>query len=190
MSILPIFALATAMSLAFTDLRTGKMPNWLTLSSLGVAFGMRFLVEGRGSVVAALLGLVVVAAIPLGLFLFTRGKAIGGGDVKALAALGAWLGPMAGLEAEMLGFIFLALFALVWESLRGRGAALLRRSFALVVPRFGRRAHQRAAPKALGESEVLSAPHVLNESPSLEMRFGPALFLGTLVVCAARVSGA
>lgn len=165
-------ALATAMSLAFTDVRTGKMPNWLTLSSLGAAFGVRFLVEGRGGFVTALLGLVVVAAIPLGLFLFTRGKAIGGGDVKALGALGAWLGPMAGLEAEMLGFIFLAVFALVWEGLRGQGVALLCRSFAILVPRWGRAAARESA------------------SQPLEMRFGPALFLGTLVVCAARVSGA
>jgi prepilin peptidase CpaA len=165
-------ALATALSLAFTDVRTGKMPNWLTLSSLGVAFGVRWLVEGRGGVVAALLGVVVVAAIPLGLFLFTRGKAIGGGDVKALGALGAWLGPMAGIEAEMLGFLFLAVFALVWEGLRGQGMALLCRSFALLVPRWG------LAAAGQGEPE------------NLEMRFGPALLFGTLVVCAARVSGA
>lgn len=172
MSLFHVLALATAIALAVTDFRTGKMPNWLTLSSLALAFGVRWLVEGRSGVVAALLGVFIVGAIPLGLFLFTKGKAIGGGDVKALGALGAWLGPMAGLEAEILGFVFLAVFALAGECVRGRGAALLRRSFALVVPRWGKVTEEGTAPQ------------------TLEMRFGPALFLGTLVVCATSASGA
>jgi prepilin peptidase CpaA len=168
-----VLALATTLALAVTDLRTGKMPNWLTFGSLVSAFGVRWLLEGRSGLIAALIGTIVVVAIPLGLFLLTRGKAIGGGDVKALGALGAWLGPMAGLEAEMLGFTFLALFALTWECVRGRGAALLRRSFALVIPRLRQKTTQTIA-----------------EVESLQMRFGPALFLGTLVTCAALVSGA
>ncbi len=165
-----LFALVTALTLAVTDLRTGRMPNWITMGSFGAALGVRWLVEGQSGIVAGLLGAFIVAAIPLCLFLFTRGQAIGGGDVKALGALGAWLGPTAGLEAEMLGFVFLAVFALVRESVRGRGAALVRRSFALVLPfRGSGNGPQGAAAK-------------------LEMRFGPTLFLGTLVVCAARLS--
>lgn len=175
--IVPLLALSTAMTLAVTDFRTGKMPNWVTFGSLGAAFGVRGLVEGQSGAIATLLGALIVAAVPLGLFLFTKGKAIGGGDVKALGALGAWLGPMAGLEAEMLAFVFLALFALAWECLRGRGAALLRRSFALMVPRFF------SGPRLGSGPEAGAAPQ------TLEMRFGPALFLGTLVVCAASVSG-
>lgn len=169
--IVPLLALATSLALAVTDLRTGKMPNWLTLSSLGAAFGVRWLLEDQSGLIASLIGMLVVAAVPLVLFLSTRGRAIGGGDVKALAGTGAWLGPMAGLEAEMLGFVFLALFALAWECVKGRGAALLRRSFALAIPHFGR------------------APTENRETQTLEMRFGPALFFGTLVVCAAKVSG-
>lgn len=171
MNIPSLLALVTVLTLAVTDLRTGKMPNFITLGSLGAAFGVRWLVEERDGALAALIGTLVVVAVPLCLFLFTRGRAIGGGDVKALAALGAWLGPTAGLEAEMLGFIFLALFALGWECLRGRGGALLRRSFGLVLPSRG------------------GAAATASPAESVEMRFGPALFFGTLLVCAARASG-
>lgn len=170
MSFPTLFAFLTALTLAVTDLRTGKMPNWITLGSLAGAFGVRWLSEGKSGAVAACIGMFVVVAVPLALFLFTRGRAIGGGDVKALAALGAWLGPMAGLEAEMLGFVFLAVFALCLECIRGRGAALLRRSFALVFP-FRRDVGAAGVPEAI------------------EMRFGPALLLGTLVVCSAQVGG-
>lgn len=169
--IAPLLALAFSLALAVTDFRTGKMPNWLTFASLVAAFGVRSVSEGQSGLIAALIGMLVVAAVPLVLFLFTRGRAIGGGDVKALAGTGAWLGPTAGLEAEMLGFVFLAVFALTWECVRGRGAVLLRRSFALAIPRFR------------------PAPSESSEPQTLEMRFGPALFFGTLVVCAAKVAG-
>ena len=78
------------------DWRTGEIPNWLTFGALGaglvghaVAGGLRggFADAGR-SFLFSLAGMAVCAFVP---FLLFRSGAIGGGDVKLLAALGALL---------------------------------------------------------------------------------------------------
>jgi prepilin peptidase CpaA len=76
---------------AVLDYRTKKIPNWLTVPSavLGLAFNA-FAPHGLGPV-AALVGF----AVGFGLLLLPWILGGGGmGDVKMLAALGAWMGPM------------------------------------------------------------------------------------------------
>lgn len=157
-------AALTALILAYTDLRTGKMPNRITVGSLALAVLVRWGLGGGLGLTMALVGALVVALVPLVLFLATRGEAIGGGDVKALAALGAWLGPLQGLEAEFAGFCILGAYALVREAQRGRLFPLLGRSFSLLLPSRWRLREAAALPE------------------SVALRFGPALFLGTLAV--------
>lgn len=72
-----------------SDLRTRRIPNWLTMSGLAIALILRA-VAGLEPFLAGLLG----AAIALGLTLplvFLGG--LGGGDSKFLMAVGAFLGP-------------------------------------------------------------------------------------------------
>ncbi|MDX1943887.1 MAG: A24 family peptidase [Pirellulaceae bacterium] len=76
---------------AVVDYRTKKIPNWLTVPAalLGLAFNA-FAPHGLGPV-TALLGF----AVGFGLLLLPWILGGGGmGDVKMLAALGAWLGPI------------------------------------------------------------------------------------------------
>jgi prepilin peptidase CpaA len=82
---------------AFTDLRTKKLPNWLTVPSFVV--GLLFHVvagaihEGLSGaahgLLFALAGFATGFSILLGLWLIGGG---GAGDVKLMGALGAWLG--------------------------------------------------------------------------------------------------
>ena len=72
-----------------TDLRTSRIPNLLTFSA--AAAGLAWHAFGGWAPLASALG-----GLALGLLLFLpiyllRG--MGAGDVKLLAALGAWLGP-------------------------------------------------------------------------------------------------
>lgn len=163
---LSLFAAAiTAVALGIYDKKTGLMPNLLTLGSLASALTIRSLAEGPPGAAAALLGVLIVAAPPAILFFATRGEAIGGGDVKALAALGAWLGPGLGLEVELLSFLLLAAFALLQQARKGRLLGFLRRSLWLFVP------------------ERLRSAQSTSTETMTYVRFGPFLALGTLVGC-------
>lgn len=83
-------ALLLASAAAFFDLRTGRIPNAVTLPA--IALGL-LLPDGSA------LGALTCAALPLWLFLRRH---LGGGDVKLLVALGALLGARAGLAVEAL----------------------------------------------------------------------------------------
>lgn len=125
----PFCALFTALVVAWTDFKSGRMPNAITLGSLCLALGMRGGMEGGAGAATAVAGALAVSSVPAGLFYWTKGRAIGGGDVKALAALGAWLGPLPGLELELLAFTLLALWGLLQALRRGRLLTVLAGSF-------------------------------------------------------------
>jgi prepilin peptidase CpaA len=89
MSTVHIIVLAVAAVACVWDLRTRRIPNWLTFGAAGG--GLLFhLITGGGAGLGHALG-----GWALGLALFFVLFALGGmgaGDVKLLAALGAWLG--------------------------------------------------------------------------------------------------
>jgi prepilin peptidase CpaA len=105
--VLVCFAVAAGM----TDIRTRRIPNWLTAG--GAALGLGFAAAaGTPGLLLALLGLGVGLAIGMGLFLV---KALGAGDAKFMAAVSAWAGwerlPAAYLAMLAGG----AAFALAWS---------------------------------------------------------------------------
>ena len=74
-----------------TDLRSRRIPNVLTFGAAAAALVYGAVVGGWPGVASAALGWVVGAAaffIPFAL------GGLGAGDVKLLAAMGAWLGPV------------------------------------------------------------------------------------------------
>lgn len=95
---------AALMVAAASDLRTRIVPNGCA-AAIAVAGVLRALVRatagGAGALVSALLGVAVVFAVMLCAALFSsrggRGRGVGGGDIKLLAAVGAWTGPVLGL---------------------------------------------------------------------------------------------
>jgi prepilin peptidase CpaA len=82
-------ALIIAAAACATDLHSRRIPNWLTFGAAGGALAYHYLTGGPTAVQGAMSGWVT------GLFLFMPLFLLGGmgaGDVKLLAALGAWLG--------------------------------------------------------------------------------------------------
>ena len=86
-----IAALVVVGIAAITDLRSRRVPNILTLTAAVVAFAFHGFSSGWPALVMSLGGWVVGLMLFMPLFLL---RGIGGGDVKLLAAIGAWLGPI------------------------------------------------------------------------------------------------
>jgi prepilin peptidase CpaA len=83
-----VFLLALVCAAAFTDLRSRRIPNALTVAGLVAGLGLRVPLGGE-AVLDGLGG--AVAALALGIPFFAA-RALGGGDVKLLAAVGAFAG--------------------------------------------------------------------------------------------------
>jgi len=104
--------LVTAM---WTDLRSSRIPNWLTFSAMGFALVMHAWLGGFPEALFSLSGLG--AGFGLFLILHMTGS-IGAGDVKLMAAVGALVGPygalLSGLLAMMVGGVY-ALGAMCYQ---------------------------------------------------------------------------
>lgn len=98
------------------DLRSGRLPNWLTLGSAGV--GMLFHLLSGGITEGAWSS----AGFALGGLLFFPLFALGGlgaGDVKLLAAIGAWLGPAGAFYTALYAAIAGGVLAIAVAAARG-----------------------------------------------------------------------
>jgi prepilin peptidase CpaA len=122
--------LALAATAALTDLRTGLIPNWLTLPSLALAPLAQLFAAGPGACGGALVGALACALVPLLLFGL---DAIGGGDVKLFAALGALAGTRIGLEIQLLGYMLASVWALCGLAYRGALWATLVRALGVLL---------------------------------------------------------
>src|SRR5271154_7592486 len=88
-----IWALTLALTLyaGWMDLRTRRIPNWLTVPGLCVGVAVNGALGGWHGVLLALKG----AGLALGLLLpLVLMRALGAGDWKLMGALGAFLGPV------------------------------------------------------------------------------------------------
>jgi len=99
----------------WTDWRSRRIPNWLTVPALFLGVGVNTLALGWVGTKEALLG----AGLGLGLLLpFVLLRALGGGDWKLVGALGAFLGPPRLLEVLLVTVLIagvMAVVIIVWK---------------------------------------------------------------------------
>jgi len=106
------------------DLKTSKVPNWLTGGGLIVGFGARTCLMGAAGLEGALGGALFGGGI---LFIPFLVRGIGGGDVKLTAAVSAWLGMGHAVVFILSTAVAGGLLALGYLALRrGTGEALSR----------------------------------------------------------------
>ena len=74
-----------------TDIRTRKLPNWLTVPAFACGLLFHLVTGGLLGLGQSVAGFAVGFGVLLILWLIGGG---GGGDVKLMGALGAWLGPI------------------------------------------------------------------------------------------------
>jgi len=132
LTLLPMFALL--IFAAAQDLRTRRIRNWLTLCLVvtGVAHS---LMSARGFAPSVTFGdsiLGTLAGFGLPLILFVMG-ALGGGDVKLLAGVGAWLGVTCVIEVFLAAAVVGMIIVLVQCAAKGRLKVLFGNTFVLVM---------------------------------------------------------
>lgn len=97
-------AVVLAIVAAWTDLRSRRIPNWLTVPALGIGLAANTALAGWGGLKSSLLGIVVGLALLLPFVLL---RSLGAGDWKLAGALGAFTGPALLLDL-LLGSVLVA----------------------------------------------------------------------------------
>jgi prepilin peptidase CpaA len=159
-------AVITAIAAVY-DLRTGHIPNWLTLGALGsalVAHAAYGLASGGGAglfeaLLSACFGALMCALVPG--IMFALGG-MGGGDVKLFAAIGAACHVARGLEVEMYSFVIALLLAPAYLAWKGTLLQTLRNVLALASNPLRTKDSRRPVPAELMQW----------------FRLAPAIFLG------------
>lgn len=131
---LSIWAVAILVAIAFIDLDTFLIPNELSLGLLALGLAAAplnpLLGSGAGerllaSAAGALGGFLLCWGVAVfGEFLFKK-EAMGGGDIKLLAAVGAWSGALGAFDCLVVGSLFGAFYG---------GSMVLRRRLARQDP--------------------------------------------------------
>lgn len=157
----------TCILATWTDARRGIIPNWLTLPSAALGLAIHTVMQGWFGLGYAAAGALLCGLVPY--LLFRRG-AIGGGDVKLLAAVGALAGPLQGLEIECLAFVSASVFALARLGYHGQlGKTLTQTAQLALRPLLPSRYRQAIRPEALST-----------------LRFGGAVLAGALLALVLR----
>ena len=94
-SVLMFALLALVVAAALYDFRFRRIPNWLNLSGLVLGLGINTLLFAEHGLMAASLGTLLPLALYVPLYLL---RAMGAGDVKLMAAVGAIAGPRNWIE--------------------------------------------------------------------------------------------
>lgn len=114
-TVVTAMVLATSVAACVLDVRTRRIPNVLTFGSALAGVAFHTLSSGGGGALTSAGGWLTGTLLFLPFFAL---RGMGGGDVKLLAALGAWLGPQETL--------WLAAYSALAGGVIGAGVALAR----------------------------------------------------------------
>jgi len=158
-------AVALALIAGYTDWRSRRIPNWLTVPGLLIGVSANVLASGwrvglKTSLLGAGLGLLVL--LP-----FVLLRALGAGDWKLAGALGAIVGP--GILADLLmGSVFIA-------GVMALGLVIYKRRFTQTLRNIGRLLASMVTFHRPGPEVSLDNPQ------SLKVPYGVALALTTVI---------
>jgi prepilin peptidase CpaA len=113
-----------------TDFRSRRIRNWLTLTMMVTGFMQSFTPIHVATPGGSALGFLVGFGVTF--ILFALG-AIGGGDVKLIAGVGAWVGPIGAMQVFLLEAIIGMVIVLIQAAWQGRLTLLLHNSMLLTI---------------------------------------------------------
>jgi prepilin peptidase CpaA len=143
---------------AIYDVRFRRIPNWLNVA--GVVLGLAvnwYMGPPEGGILFALQGLGAAFAVYFLLYLL---RAMGAGDVKLMAAVGALLGPSRWFGLFFVTAIVGGVMAMVLILVRGRTKATFWNvGFILSELRFGRPAYVKKEELDVRNPKAVGLPH-------------------------------
>lgn len=151
-------------SAAITDITKHRIPNLLSLTGVVFGLGMQIYLFGGSGLWAGLLGLTVGLLTMLPLYIFAS---LGAGDVKLMAAVGTFLGPLEVFAAAVFSTLAGGLFAIVLMALRGDLWWTLRR--------YGEMLRHIVLAR-----EALYIPPAAGETAGRRAAYAPAIAAGTI----------
>lgn len=161
----PPFAIQVALTTlvvgaAAIDVRTRRIPNWLAGSGLCAGFGLQGIFRGWSGLGDAALGAGLAFAVYFGLFAL---RAMGGGDVKLMMAVGALTGVSNWFSIFILASISGGLLAVILILLHGTLLPSLRTLAVLLGQLVRLRAPYRAEPLLdVSHPRAVTLPHGLS----------------------------
>ena len=158
-----LFALLLAAS--GIDLATRRIPNWLCLIGLCTGLMLQALLEGALGFGLGCAGAVMGLVVFLPLYVIAT---VGAGDVKLVAAVGAFVGPGGALLAAIASTMAAGIVGILVIASYGD----LRRFFA----RYGAMLRD-----FIRTGQVLYIAPAPNEAARLRIAYAPAILLGTLM---------
>jgi prepilin peptidase CpaA len=163
---------------AVTDLRTRRIPNALTFGGAASGLLANLATHQQRGIWVSLAGWALGTALLLIPFML---RMMGGGDVKLLAAVGAWGGPVLVLNTLLIGAIAGSVMAIVVIVVEGRIRELLhpvvarvRGELALALGLLW----PRALAFALAVAETQETPLISPRKRTTHLPYGPALAVG------------
>ncbi len=168
-------AMGASLVAACCDVRTGRIPNWLTalVAALGlVCAGGESGLDGFGEAAAAWVALALPFVV---LFVFAQG---GAGDAKMMGALGTWLGLRRGLIVlccvAIVGGVLVVLRMIVHRQRRRLLSGMVATAYIFLI----------ALAAGLGGLRLLkpdAGERASADSQRVTIPYGMAIFLGTCV---------
>jgi prepilin peptidase CpaA len=159
------FTFALTALAALLDLRTRRIPNWLTVPAFCGGVALHTWISGWRGTIHSLEGAGLALAILLPLVLL---RALGAGDWKLMGAVGALVGPLMFLFVLLASVLVSGVMAIVLMVHAKRAKATMKNLAVLVrgFLSFGLRRH----------------PEISLDNPSLlKLPFGVAAALGTII---------
>ena len=165
-----VAVIAVTLVAAFLDLRTSRIPNWLTVTGFLIGLTLRTVLAGWAGAKSSLEGTALALAVLLPLVLM---RALGAGDWKLMGAIAAFLGPLLFLFVLLGSILVSGIMAMVEMARTRRVQETFRNLYVLVKGffSFGLRAN----------------PQISLDNPRLlKLPFGVAVAIATIVCyCAA-----
>ena len=168
--------IALVLAAAFFDLRSRRIPNWLTATGVVVGLALNALIGTRSGIQPGWPGLrFSLEGLALGFgiyFLFYVIRAMGAGDVKLMAAVGAMVGPQDWFWIFIFTAIIGGVAALALVLYRGRlKKTLFNLGFIMSEMKSGR-------PGYIGREELdVRSPKALGLPHGAVIAVGAILFL-------------
>ncbi|MCZ2153784.1 MAG: prepilin peptidase [Bryobacterales bacterium] len=142
---------------AITDLRTRRIPNWLTLGSLPIGLIASGVLGGWKGLFFSIAGMLLALVIYFVMYLL---RAMGAGDAKIMAAIGAFIGPLMWFHLFLFASILGGVAAVVFTLARGQFKSMLSKSMEILRSLAYLRAPYAANPDLdIRSAKSLSIPH-------------------------------